>query len=48
MPTNHQDGPVSYLIELGGIGTGARADHLPTKPLLANGFLITVGMRFYP
>ncbi len=48
MPENRKDGPVSYLIELGGIGTGTQADKLPGKPIIANGFLMTVGMRFYP
>jgi len=40
------DGPVSYFTELGGIGTGARADNLPGRPLLANGFSVTVGFRW--
>jgi hypothetical protein len=48
MPRDQKDGPVSYLIELGGIGTGLQADKLPAKPIIANGFLITVGMRLYP
>jgi hypothetical protein len=41
------DGPVSYFTELGGIGTGARADRLPGRPLLSNGFFINVGFRLY-
>jgi hypothetical protein len=41
-----RDGPVSYFTELGGSGTGARADKLPGRPLLANGFLVTVGFRW--
>lgn len=40
------DGPVSYFTELGGAGTGARADNLPGRPLLANGFSVTVGFRW--
>lgn len=48
MPTDGRDGPVSYHVELGGIGTGVSADNLPGKPILANGFLATVGFRFYP
>ena len=39
------DGPVSYFTELGGAGTGARADNQPGSPMLANGFFITVGLR---
>jgi hypothetical protein len=40
------DGPVSYFTELGGTGTGARADKLPGAPMLANGFNVTVGFRW--
>lgn len=40
--------PVSYFIELGGIGSGARANALAGSPLLANGFFATVGFRWYP
>ena len=39
------DGPVSYFTELGGVGTGARADKQPGRPMLANGFFVTVGLR---
>ena len=35
----------SYFIELGGIGTGATADKLPSKPIYSNGFLSSVGFR---
>lgn len=45
--TRGVDSPVSYFVELGGIGTGARANRLPAHPIFANGFLITAGMRFY-
>ncbi len=38
---------LTYFIELGGIGTGLRADKLPGKPIYSNGFLETVGMRVY-
>ncbi|HEU5058159.1 MAG TPA: hypothetical protein VFU21_16620 [Kofleriaceae bacterium] len=41
-----QDGPVSYFTELGGAGTGARADNQPGRPMLANGFFVTVGLRW--
>jgi len=41
-----RDGPVSYFTELGGLGTSARADKLAGSPMLANGFLIAVGLRW--
>jgi hypothetical protein len=41
-----RDGPVSYYTELGGVGTNARADKLAGSPMLANGFLIAVGLRW--
>ena len=41
------DGPVSYFTELGGIGTNTRADRLPGRPLIANGFAVTAGFRFH-
>lgn len=34
-----------YFIELGGMGTGAKADRLPSKPIYSNGFTSTVGFR---
>ncbi len=40
MPCN-----MSYFIELGGMGIGAKADKVPTSPLIANGFLASVGFR---
>jgi hypothetical protein len=46
--TDTRDSPVSYFIEVGGVGSGARADNLLTKPFLLNGFLIRSGVRFYP
>lgn len=39
--------PVSYFIELGGIGTGAKADKVAGSPIYSNGFLISVGFRGY-
>lgn len=42
------DGPVSYFTELGGVGSGGRADRLSGEPLLANGFFVTVGLRWTP
>jgi hypothetical protein len=38
---------VTYYIELGGIGTGARAEKLHDKPLHSNGFLVSVGLKYY-
>jgi hypothetical protein len=38
----------SYYIELGALGTGATGDQLVDSPTFANGFLISVGSRFYP
>ena len=38
-------GPVSYYIELGGSGSGAVADKLPSSPIVANGFLAATGFR---
>lgn len=35
----------NYFIELGGVGTGARADELPFAPIFSNGFLASVGFR---
>jgi hypothetical protein len=48
MPKAGRDGPVSYRIELGGIGTGARADRQTGAPIFANGLLIGAAMHFYP
>jgi len=45
--TEKRDGPVSYHMELGGIGTNAQADKLAGKPRFGGGFLINVGMRWY-
>ncbi len=36
---------INYFIELGGIGTGAKADEIANKPIYSNGFLIDVGFR---
>jgi hypothetical protein len=36
-----------YFIELGGIGTGAVADKVLSKPIYSNGFTISTGFRFY-
>jgi len=36
----------NYFIELGGVGTGARADQVITEPIYSNGFIINVGYRY--
>ena len=40
-------GPITYYIEMGGIGSGAHAEKAAGKPLYGNGFLETVGFRWY-
>ena len=45
--SSHEETPVSYFIELGGVGTGATADKIPGQPIFSNGFLISVGFRGY-
>ena len=35
----------NYFIELGGIGTGAKANKIEHSPIYSNGFLISVGFR---
>ena len=37
----------NYFIELGSVGTGARADRLATTPIYSNGMAINVGLRFF-
>ena len=37
----------NYFLEIGGVGTGARADKLPDKPIFSNGLIIGTGFRFY-
>lgn len=36
----------NYFIELGGVGTGAKADKVITQPIYSNGFIINVGYRY--
>lgn len=36
----------NYFIELGGVGSGAKADRIPTAPIYSNGFIISVGYRY--
>ena len=47
-PTSTINAPVSYFIEIGGVGSGARATNLPGHPILLNGFMVQSGLRFYP
>ena len=37
----------NYYIEIGGAGTGARAEKLINKPIYSNGFLIGIGIRVF-
>ena len=37
----------NYFIEIGGVGTGAKADHVPGKPIYSNGLIVGAGFRFY-
>lgn len=35
----------NYFIEIGGAGTGATADRIPTSPIYSNGLIIQTGFR---
>jgi hypothetical protein len=53
MPRDGRDGPVSFYIQLGGIGTagfarGGSTGAPAVTPIMGNGFLIDGGLRFYP
>ncbi len=37
----------NYFIEIGGVGTGAKADKLPSQPIFSNGLIIGTGFRFH-
>lgn len=37
----------NYFIEIGGVGTGAKADKLPGRPIFSNGLVVGTGFRFY-
>ncbi len=37
----------NYFIEIGGVGTGAKADRLPSAPVYSNGLLINTGFRIH-
>lgn len=36
----------NYFIEIGGLGTGARADNVLNSPIYSNGLLLSTGFRF--
>jgi len=36
----------NYFIEIGGVGTGATADKVDSKPIYSNGLTISAGVRF--
>ncbi len=53
MPADGRDGPVSFYLQVGGIGTAGIAygssDAAPeSTPVMGNGFLVDAGLRFYP
>lgn len=37
---------LGYFIELGGMGTGAKADKIQSQPIFSNGFTASTGFRF--
>lgn len=37
----------SFFLEVGGVGTGATADQIPTRPIYSNGLTIGAGYRIY-
>lgn len=37
----------NYYLEIGGVGTGARAEKIINKPIYSNGFLIGTGIRLF-
>lgn len=39
---------IGFYFELGGVGTGARADKVANSPIYSNGFLTKVGFRITP
>lgn len=44
MEENH---PLSYFIQLGSVGSGAKAEKVEGKPFYVDGFATTVGLRYY-
>ena len=39
------DQRTNYFVELGGVGTGAKADRITNRPIYSNGFLVSTGFR---
>jgi len=37
----------NYFIEIGGVGTGAKADKLPNSPIFSNGLIVSAGFRIH-
>lgn len=37
----------SYFIEIGGVGTAARANQIETSPIFSNGITLSTGFRFF-
>jgi len=37
----------NYFVEIGGVGTGAKADKLPNQPVFSNGLIVGTGFRFH-
>ena len=37
----------NYFIEIGGVGTGAKADKIEASPIYSNGLTIGVGLRYF-
>jgi hypothetical protein len=41
----HMNSSSNYFIEIGGVGTNAKADKIMNKPIYSNGLLISTGFR---
>lgn len=37
----------NYFLEIGGMGTSAIADKIPTEPIYSNGLSVSAGIRYY-
>ena len=46
-PSAHKDAPLSFFIEVGGVGGNARVTTQVGRPILLNGLLMQSGVRFY-
>ena len=45
---NARKSPMTYYLQAGGIGSSGSAEKAAGEPTCANGFLIEVGLRWYP